>query len=1326
MNGVEITDLIIPDSLTSIRFGTFSNCTGLRSVTIPNSVIEIRKSAFLGCSNLASVNIPIGVNFIGNYAFKGCTNLTSIQWDAKNYPDITDVEQHPFHDVLSYITEFKIGDDVEQVPNYLCYKMDKLTSIYLGKNVTKIGYNTFDYCTGLSSVTWDLKTYPNLYMYEKNPFHDALSSITEFIFGDDVEQIPQYLCISMRNLAHVTIGKNITTIRDDEFKNCNAITSVTWNAKSFSIPSGSQGPFYNSRENITEFIFGDEVEQIPNGICSQMTGITELTISNSVTTIGVSAFGGCSGLTSVFIPNSVTSIGSAAFDGCSGLTSVTFPNSVIEVGKNAFYRCSSLQRVDISDLTAWCDVSFNGFSSNPLYNAKHLYLNNEEILELNIPNSVTEIKNYTFTGAEFLTSISIPDAVTSIGAGAFNGCCSLTSITIPDAVTTIGSEAFGNCGSLTSITIPDAVTTIGSQAFMDCSSLESIFMPNSVTEIAGGLFSGCSSLTNFTMPDKITTIGANAFKNCSSLASITIPSTVESIGAGAFANCTNLRKVEYNAISCTYPYTRGTNLHPFFGCSNFQELTIGDKAKIVPSELCIKVETLKYVKVGKSVTLIDEDAFKGCTGITSIVWNAKSYTNDTVIKDKDMTYHPFYDALDNITDFEFGDDAQKIPDYLCHNMPKIQSITIPKWVTSIGDETFTGCSGLKTVTWNAISCSSANFYSCPINTFNFGDRVNIIPAYVLAQLYDVKSITIPNSVKTIGEFAFAKSGLTSLDLGKSVTTIGGSAFYGCRDLETVTIHNQVSQIGGGAFHECSALKNVNILNLTAWCKISFESPTSNPLYYAHNLYLNGDLIRDLIIPNAITSIKDYAFVACQLESMTIPVGVTSISTTAFKDCTVHSITWNPKKYQTITKREDVPFTNLKNNYLGQITEFKFGNEVLEIPNYLCQHMACITELTIPNSVISIGDWAFEACEGLKSVSIPHSVRTLGIGAFYGCSGLSSVNIGDGIKKISESAFRNCEYLSELHLGNNIQEIDYAAFDGTRVSEIIIPRSVRVIRRDNFYAVDRVTIHNTLDSLHMYALHDVRVLTIIGYGEMTKWPALFGPIYYRDYVPNKNLSKASRLIIGCGITSLGDLEITSPVVKSYAETPPSCTSRTFDANYNFYSLYTELHTPPASSKAYCEAEYWKNFQYKWFDSYEKIKLRSNTTVNMKRGQTLQLVTEKIPIDGELICESWNNDVVTIDENGRVTAVGLGETRIDVRLANNTAVYAKCNIKVTDGYVPGDVNGDAQINANDIAIVVNVIAGLENSDDYLEADVNGDGVINATDIAAAVNIIAGTGD
>ena len=267
-----------------------------------------------------------------------------------------------------------------------------------------------------------------------------------------------------------------------------------------------------------------------------------------------------------------------------------------------------------------------------------------------------------------------------------------------------------------------------------------------------------------------------------------------------------------------------------------------------------------------------------------------------------------------------------------YNCTNLTSVTMPDSVTSIGQMAFSGCSGLT-------------------------------------------SVTIPNSVTNIGTLAFRYcSGLASVTIPDSVTSIEHEAFGSCSGLTNVTIGSGVTSIGQMAFYGCSGLTSVNISDIEKWCGISFggSNPTAqdNPLCYAHNLYLNGEVLTELMIPNSVTSIGDYAFDNCtNLTSVTIPNSVTNIGEHAFVGC--YSVT--------NLVASDVP---------GGID-----------PDWL-------TSVTIPDSVTTIESSAFSGCSGLTSVTIPDSVTNIGSSAFAYCNGLNEVYLPERFRDVPTNPFRN--------------------------------------------------------------------------------------------------------------------------------------------------------------------------------------------------------------------------------------------------------------------------------------------------------------------------------
>lgn len=205
-------------------------------------------------------------------------------------------------------------------------------------------------------------------------------------------------------------------------------------------------------------------------------------------------------------------------------------------------------------------------------------------------------------------------------------------------------------------------------------------------------------------------------------------------------------------------------------------------------------------------------------------------------------------------------------------------------------------------------------------------------------------------VTSIGSSAFNGCiALTTIDIPASVTEIEYSAFAGCSSLTYIDIPTSLTSIGDYAFFACG-LEAVNISDLSAWCKIDFFNSTSNPLYYAHNLYLNGDLLTHLTIPADITKIKNSAFSGCSsLTSIDLPDGLTEIENNAFEYC------------------------------------------------------SGLTSIELPNGLTTIRSGTFGGCTGLTSINIPAGVTSIGSSAFLGCSSLTSIDLPAGVTSIGNSA-----------------------------------------------------------------------------------------------------------------------------------------------------------------------------------------------------------------------------------------------------------------------------------------------------------------------------------
>ena len=511
------------------------------------------------------------------------------------------------------------------------------------------------------------------------------------------------------------------------------------------------------------------------------------------------------------------------------IKTVFIDSDVTSIGRCAFAGCTKLTGVYINNIAAWCRMTFIDVDSNPLQYAHHLYLNGEEVVDLKIPESITNINSFAFHGCGSLTSITIPDSVTSIGQYSFYGCSSLTSITIPDSVTSIGTSAFCDCCSLNSITIPESVTSIEDGAFSGCSSITNITIPEGIVNIGSWTFSGCSSITSFIIPESVTSIGDYAFRYCSSLTCMSIPEGVSSIGFSAFEGCNHLTTITIPFIGQSK--TANTFLGYIFGASSS-----GKNSSYVP-------RSLKEVIIKGDLASIEEYAFSGCDNITRIV---------------------LPESNKNICRYAF---------YKCSNL---SSLTIPEGVTSIGQYAFMGCNSLTVLSIpKSMTIIGAYTFCCCNGLANIiiPDSVTIIEDGAFHKCVNLKSITIPDSVTNIGQFSFYDcSRLTSIAIPDCVTNIGAGAFSGCSSLTNITIPDSVTIIEACTFEDCGNLTSITIP----------DSVTS----IGASAFNGCNSITNIAIPESVMSIEGSAFRNCsKLTSITIPASVTSLEKNAISSST---------------------------------------------------------------------------------------------------------------------------------------------------------------------------------------------------------------------------------------------------------------------------------------------------------------------------------------------------------------------------------------------------------------------------------------------------------
>lgn len=588
-----------------------------------------------------------------------------------------------------------------------------------------------------------------------------------------------------------------------------------------------------------------------------------------------------------------------------------------------------------------------------------------------IPNTVKEIEKWAFSSCKNLVGIKIDEdsALTKIGMQAFYGCSNLDNITIPDTVTEIGMDAFDrtiwydkkpygeiyinnvlysykgempentnivikegtisivarcfdNKKNLVNIEIPDTVVYIGDYAFDDCTGLTSMEVPNSVTYMGEEAFSGCNNLTSVKLSDNLKEIKDYSFSGCDKLQDINIPNAVTNIGKGAFSNCSSLKKV-----SISNPIEIKDNT--FYQCSNLEEVQL----------------------LGGALG-IGDNAFYSCIKLS-----------DITILDVSEEYDGKYSIGAN-------------------SFSKCQSlteITIPKNFTRIGSGAFSDCSNLEKV--NILGSmefiGAGAFYGTKISS-------GFVEKHIRDK--DIVSFVIEEGVGQIGDYTFlGAENLKSVHIPSTVYHITEKAFYGCNNLETVTISQD---------NPCFTIEDGIIYNKNKTILIRCL-PGKNT---------------KVEIPNTVTEIEEYAFMGCSKlkGTLTVPGSIKKISEHAFERCT-----------------SEIPLV------------LEEGIESIEARAFSNSHF--IGNLTIPNSVTQIRWEAFFNCEKFNGKLNLGKVEYIATGAFANCSGFTGdLVIPEELSSINPKTFQNCTgFDGKLYVGQKGISIDiYAFLNCIKIKEIV--------------------------------------------------------------------------------------------------------------------------------------------------------------------------------------------------------------------------------------------------------------------------------------------------
>ena len=397
-------------------------------------------------------------------------------------------------------------------------------------------------------------------------------------------------------------------------------------------------------------------------------------------------------------------------------------------------------------------------------------------------------------------------------------------------------------------------------------------------------------------------------------------------------------------------------------------------------------------------------------------------------------------------------------------------------------------------------------------TYSIKKTTEIICDRAFFDCINLTSISVPNSVKDIGEWAFAGcSLLSSIDIPNSVISIGNNAFAGCLSLKYISIPESVICLNGNSFCEWDGELECLSANFIYEDDVLFNKDKSEIISF------RNQEIESYIIPDSVTSIGDGAFGCCSsLSSLVIPDSVVNIKGNPFYfwkgklECLSASFIYEDNVLFNMDKSKLISFRN------QEAKSFIIPDGVKSIGK--CAFVDCysLVSISIPNSVTNIGDSAFDGCSSLSNLVIPNSVTSIGDGAFWGCSSLRSLVIPNSVTSIGAWAFSGCKSLSSLVIPASVTSIGYSAFDGcSSLSSLVIPNSVTSIGDSAFSgckSLSSLAIPDSVTSVGAWAFDGCSSLSSLVIPD--------GVTSIRDYVFS-GCSSLSSLVIPNSVTSIGD-------------------------------------------------------------------------------------------------------------------------------------------------------------------------------------------------------------
>lgn len=1092
--------------VVGIGFAAFSLCKDLTQVILPESVTVIEASAFSYCDNLSSINIE-HVNVIGSSAFEQCDSLQSIVIGD----GVTIIEAFTFNS-CDNLFSVVLGENVQSIDRQ-AFSFTPLSSVTLNDGLVSIGESAFTRCHSLSNIfiPQSVEYIGNFAFYECENLLIYAGAISEPSTWESEWNKGECEVLWAQIRGDVTGGDTLYNIvynldggnnHPQNPRTYNGFTDIVLNVPTkygfvfdgwytdsaltnsiTTIPAGQDSdvnlwaswttdtaPTYLNYE-----VFDDYV-----AITGLNTEVSDIEIPSTyqgkpVTTIIQQAFVYQRDIVSVTLPDTITIIGDQAFAGCTSLTTINFPASLETIGESAFYDAGFIELELPGTITTY---------------GKHVFSNNVSLIHVSLPDNMTVIVDSMFKDCDNLETIDFPQSVEKIEASAFSNCYKLENIDISN-VKIIEEYAFAQCKNITSIVLSNDITVIDDYTFYSMDSLVSVILPQNLEIISTYAFGGCSNLTEIVFPQTLTYIGDTAFSGCglttlnlpnslifigseafklNDFTNVYIPNSVEYIGEVAFWKCQNLR-FAYLPGSIDFVggrIFRETNydLEVFIDGGGAQNTWDENWSGYFYGDL-YNLETFDSVNInyqldGGTNSSENPDLLYPCDNLTLMAATKEGYNFKGWYLDSEFTEQVTLieqGRTIDITLYALWEEQSAVQYNIIYNLDGGKNLSeAPYYIDgsedlNLVDPTKAG--------WIFKGWFSDSSYTNQVEVIS-QDTTEDISLYALWEQNYLIFEEYDDHVEVVGLYM----PLTLVEIpssynGKPVTVIAYGAFYNERVILEVILPNTILKIETNAFESCENLKKINL--------------PEGLLIIEDSVFAFNKQLKEITIPSTVTSIGTYLFeYDDKLEKVTFNNQMTVFSAGMFKDCIALTEFTVPEGVTEIGIRAFKGTVNLES--------ISLPTSLVKIGSYAFLYTPSLKTIVLPDKLVEIGEDAFSE-SAITSLILPDSVTSIGQGIFTYNSSLTDLHIGAGLETImTYQDFLSIGNLKNVtvspdnpvyYMDGNALLIDNDGvltlikyFDAAFPTEYHIPNGVEIIARDAFTysTLANITIPNTVTEI----------------------------------------------------------------------------------------------------------------------------------------------------------------------------------------------------------------------------------------------------------------------